>query len=311
MKQLILAAVFVAQLMLVLLFWYLSKPADEVREPFVSFDVDAVTEFIVRGDEEEIQLHKRGESWLLPDDYPADAEKIERVLDKLASAEGGWPVATSASTAKRFEVTEEKYQKHISVSAGENTMADIYLGTSPGFRKTHARKVEGGPVYAIEFSNYEAGTTLNSWLDKYLLRPIGPIQSLTRVDGFTLSDSDEGWISNSDIELDESKVRSYADRFETLTVFEISDAAIEDLAPTVAFDIVDDQGSFRLEMFFFEDGDNWVARSDRFDGHFGVAKYIASELDKQLEEFVEEPEQEETDTSDEGAVETIDIDLTE
>lgn len=311
MKQLILAAVFVAQLIFALLLWYFSKPADEVRDPFVSFDVDTVTEFIVRGDDEEISLRKSGETWLLPDDYPADVEKIERVLDKLASAEGGWPVATSASTAKRFEVTEEKYQKHISVSAGENTLADIYLGTSPGFRKTHARKVEGGPVFAIEFSNYEAGTTLNSWLDKYLLRPVGPIQSLERVEGFTLTPSDEGWTTNADMELDESKVRSYIDRFETLTVFEISDAAIEELAPTVAFDIIDDQGSFRLEMFFFEDGDNWVARSDRFDGHFGVAKYIASELDKQLEDFVEDPEEEDADDSAEESVQSIDIDLTQ
>ena len=293
MKQLILAAVLVAQLIFAALLWYFTTPGEEVREPFVSFEVDSATEFTVRGNDEEITLRKSGDDWLLPDDYPADAEKIERVLEKLASAEGGWPVATSASTAKRFEVTDEKYQKHISVLAGEDMLADIYLGTSPGYRKTHAREVDGGPVYAIEFSNFEAGTTLNSWLDKYLLRPSGAIQSLARVDDFTLTPSEDGWTSDPDAELDESKVRSYIDRFETLTVFEISDVEIADLDPTVEFEIEDGQGSSRLQLFFFEDGDNWVARSDRYSGHFGVAKYIASELDKQLDDLIVEPAEEE------------------
>ena len=35
--------------------------------------------------------------------------------------------------------------------------------------------------------------------------------------------TDGNWTTESDFELDESKVRSYMDRFESLSVFELSD----------------------------------------------------------------------------------------
>ena len=306
MKQLILAGILIVQLLFAVLLWYLNTPREEAQEAFLSFDVDAVSEVTVRGDGEEIVLRKPDEEWVLPSDHPADGDKVVRVLEKLATADTGWPVATSESTAKRFEVTEENYQKHIVVQEGEETVADVYFGTSPGFRKTHVRKAEGGPVYAIEFSNYEAGTDANSWLDKYLLRPRGTVQSVTRVDGYTLTQSDEGWKTDSDAEIDESKVRSFIDRFETLTVFEISDAELSETAPTVQFDITDDQGAMQLQLFHIEDGDKWIARSDRFEGKFGVAKYIASELDKQLSDLVVDDEE----TEESAESETVKLDIT-
>ena len=78
---------------------------------------------------------------------------MDSVVERFARAAGSWPVANTASTRERFEVTEENHQRHIVAKAGDDTVADIYLGTSPGYRKTHARRT----------GEDEIGCTTNRW----------------------------------------------------------------------------------------------------------------------------------------------------
>ena len=126
-------------------------------EPFLSFDAETIDALTVANSEGSVNLAKTDDGWQLPDGVPADASKIDEVVQKLADAAGGWPVASQASSAERFEVTEESHQRHLVLKAGEDTVADLYLGTSPGYRKAHARRADDDDVYAITFSNYEAG----------------------------------------------------------------------------------------------------------------------------------------------------------
>ena len=61
---------------------------------------------------------------------------------------------------------EDSYQRRVQVLTGDETLADVYLGTSPGYRRVHARRADADDVYSIEFSNFEAGTDVSSWLKK-------------------------------------------------------------------------------------------------------------------------------------------------
>ena len=293
MKQYVLASVFLVQLLIVVMVWLLSTGGPTEPETFIEFDSERVDRMVVASAEEHVELRKDEGIWTLPDGNPADDSKIGRVLEKLADATGDWPVATSEKTAKRFEVTEDSFQKRISVFSGEESLADVYLGTSPAFRRVHARDVAGGPVHSIEFSNYEASTTAESWLKKSLLRPEGSVTRLEREGEYTLFKQDGDWQSDPPAELDVSKVRSYMDRFETISVYEFSDADLAEQEPKAQFIIEDDEGTYSLTIYHVELLDDWVATSDRHVSQYGLATYVGSELVKDLAELAPDTDESE------------------
>lgn len=223
-------------------------------DPFLEFDADAVDMLSVsggaggggegdEGSEGNVVLAKKDDAWRLPDGLPADAAKVDEVIKKLADASAGWPVATSASVQERFELVEDNHQRRLTLSAGGETVADIYLGTSPGYRKTHARRVDDDNIYAITFSNYQAGMKESDWLDKALLRPDGALTGL-RYDNafaeppapvFALTKNEEGvWAAASGAALDQAKVETLAGRFTGLTVTDVSDVAAEEVLAEVS-----------------------------------------------------------------------------
>lgn len=214
-------------------------------EPFLEFDAAAVDALSVSGDQGEVALAKQDDAWQLPDGLPADGAKVDDVIEKLADAAGGWPVATSASVHERFELTEDSHQRRVKLSAGGDTVADIYLGTSPGYRKTHARRADDDNIYAITFSNYEAGMKDADWLDKSLLRPDGALTGL-RYHGamagsatplFALTKDEEGvWTAASGAALDQAKVETLAGRFTGLTVTGVSETTTDEVLAAVPAD---------------------------------------------------------------------------
>ena len=155
--------------------------------------VDGVV--IVDDKGQQIKLQRGDAGWMLPDarGLPADGEKISQLLDKLIAANAPWPVATSAESAKRFEVAPDKFQREIKLTDKDQVVADLYLGTSPGFKKVHARRAESDDVYAISFANYDATSRTDDWLDKTLLKPTGDITAVTRPDHWKLQHTGDTW----------------------------------------------------------------------------------------------------------------------
>ena len=125
--------------------------------PFLSFDAATVDALAISGEDGEVELAKTDGDWRLPSGLPADSVKVGELIDKLADADGSWPVATSASVQERFEVSDDNHQRRVKLSVGDEVVADVYLGTSPGYRKSHARRADDKDIFAITFSNYEAG----------------------------------------------------------------------------------------------------------------------------------------------------------
>jgi len=274
-------------------------------EPFLSFDIGTVDGLSVSNDEGTVDLTKAGDEWQLPEGLPADAAKVERVLEKLSDTSGGWPVASKASTAERFEVTEDNHQRHVTLKTGEETLADFYLGTSPGYRKAHARHADDDDIFAITFSNYEAGVAESDWLDKSLLRPDGALTAVERVDGFALTKADDGvWASGDGAELDQGKAETFAGRFSGLSVIGVSDLALPE-APKMTFALTDESGTQTLRIFHLEEDDDYVAMSDRVSGTFEMSSYIAEQMDKTVADLAPDPPE------DEAAEEATDEELFE
>lgn len=280
-------------------------------EPFLSFDAGTIDALSIANDVGSVALTKTDDAWQLPEGLPADASKVERVLEKLGDASGGWPVASKASTADRFEVTADNHQRHVVLKAGGETRADFYLGTSPGYRKAHARHADEDDIYAITFSNYEAGVQGSDWLDKSLLRPDGALTGVERVDGFALTKSDDGvWESRDGDELDQGKAETFAGRFSGLSVIRVSDLALPDAAK-MTFALADESGTQTLRIYHLEADDDYVAVSDRVPGAFEMSSYIAEQMDKTVADFAPDPaEEEDAPEADEAALLEDGLDVT-
>ena len=296
----------------------------EEPEPFLDFDAASVDSLTVSNNEGSVSLSKVDGNWELPNGVPAAGFKVDSVLEKLGSAAGSWPVANTASTRERFEVTEENHQRHLVAKAGDDTVADIYLGTSPGYRKTHALRSGDDDIYAIGFSNYEAGVKAADWLERSLLRPKGEVAALRRlpgdpvmapadpasdadteedgtavepVAGFELSkdggdseDSEEpnAWVSADGSVLDQGKVETFVGRFKGLSVTGVHEAALPESA-TMTFVLTDEEGEQTLSVFALDDGEKYVAASDRVAGTYELSKYIAEQMNKPLADLLPDP----------------------
>lgn len=284
-------------------------------EPFLSFDAAQVDAVTVANADGTVRLTKAEDAWLLADGLPADGAKVAAAIDKLAGAAGGWPVASSAATAERFEVTEDNHQRHVVLAGGDETLADIYLGTSPGYRKVHARRADDDAIYAIAFANYEAGVEPSDWLDKSLLQPEGAVAGLRRIDApaegaFALAKDDDGdWTATSGVALDAGKTATLVGRFTGLSVLDISDAALPD-EPYAAFALDDDEGELLISLYRLretpeapqstddeeaqeeeEPSYDYVATSNRAPGAFEISAYIAEQMDMALADLAPEPEE--------------------
>ncbi len=273
-----------AQLILVLVVWGLGQRDAEAPQAFLSFDSAIVDKLSISDGETSVELLRIGEEWKYGDDVPANKSKIEAVLKKLSNTSVGWPVGTTGSAAERFEVTDNLFQRRLVAKAGEALVADIYLGTSPSFRKVHARHASGGPVYSIDFSNYEVGAEENEWLDKGLFRPRGSIAGLERKGQFVATKRNGTWSSGGD-DLSQSEINKLAARFEGLSVTEPSDFQLPP-DPWIQYSLDDEEGTQLLSIYRVSDENNYAITSDRTAGVYGLSSFVAEQLDVQLSDLL-------------------------
>jgi hypothetical protein len=136
-------------------------------EPLLRFDASRLDEIRLAAGEESVTLRKVEGAWQLPDyhAFPADALEVERLLDQLADLRPGWPVATSGAAAERFKVADDAFERRIALLAGGEPAAELFIGTSPGFRKVHARADGSNDIHSVELRTYEASTKPADWID--------------------------------------------------------------------------------------------------------------------------------------------------
>ena len=143
-------------------------------------DIDRL---LVEGpDEASVELKKRDGQWILPGyfDAPVDDAKLKRVLEALPQSKRGFAVATSTSALERFKVNDEAFERRITFEKSGETQARLYLGTSAGLRKLHARNAEDRAVYIVEFPYYDAPTEAANWFRRDLTQvPESEIQSIS------------------------------------------------------------------------------------------------------------------------------------
>lgn len=155
----------------------------QVLAPFEGGLIDEVR--LSNNRDDKAVLKKSGGRWLLPalDGLPADPIMVEHLLDNIANVKAGWPIAQSAPARQRFQVADYHHQRRIDLNSEGKLLATLYLGTSPGFRKVHARNASDKAIYSIAFNVFDAPASSSAWIDRKLLQ----IRTPVRITGDTYS----------------------------------------------------------------------------------------------------------------------------
>jgi len=262
----------------------------------IKIDRDKVDGIVIADDKgAKVALHKTAAGWTLPDvqNLPADAEKVAGLLDKLVAAGAPWPVATSAESAKRFEVAADKFQREIQLKSGDAVVADVYFGTSPGFKKVHARRADSDDVYAISFANYEATARGDDWLDKNVLKPDGDVTTLARPDHWTLQRNGETWSLDGLAQGETTKQDAATDlvnKVANLRVMGVADAVPAD-ASTLKLELTATtaKGNFDYKLYQPQANGDFVVTRAGQDGAFKLAAYVGEPLIKDRGDLVGSP----------------------
>lgn len=182
----------------VLLAFGLNMTGSDISEaapdtPLLGQSLDNLDEILIADEpDQDLVLKRDQDQWQLPalDGFPANSDQANQLLDALAGARQGIPVATSADAQARFKVAKADFKRRLVLKRDGDTLATVYLGSSPGTDQSYARLAGDNAIYRVKLAAYQAPATTDDWLDKEVLTvPIGTIAAI-EVGDLTLTQSD-------------------------------------------------------------------------------------------------------------------------
>jgi hypothetical protein len=202
MKQLInaLLAIFVIQAAMVTALYWPNAGLIEVlsNDQFVPFNANFLDEIHIGDDKgNEAVLVKAGNRWVLPDlsGLTVNPELIEGLLQGVIRVQTGWPVASSVAARQRFALTDYNFRRRLTLIGSGELLGTIYLGTSPGFRRVHARNSVQDAIFEISYNSVDASAIDSDWLDKRTLQLHSPVS--ISGENYSLHKQDDNWRSDT------------------------------------------------------------------------------------------------------------------
>jgi len=141
--------------------------------PLITVVKDNIDRIILEGeDQARVVLDKRGDDWELIGEtgFPADTKQVEQLLERLADLKSGTPVATTSGAQQRFKVNDNSFERRITLAQGTETLAKLYLGSSPGVRRILARAEGQDAIHSVKMAAYDVPVKNSGWEDKTILQ---------------------------------------------------------------------------------------------------------------------------------------------
>ncbi len=151
---------------------------DQGFEPYapnskvVDFEPSAADTIYIAGEDGNLELKKLEDSWVLSIEskVPANNQQVETFLDTISGLKRTLAVATTENAAKRFKVSDNEYNYHLVIKDKEAELANLYFGTSPGFKQIHMRPAGTNEIIIGGLSSHELSPKVEQWIDKDLLK---------------------------------------------------------------------------------------------------------------------------------------------
>jgi len=224
--QLTLAGVLILQIAMILVFRSpFSSASMRTETRLLLPDLGAITpvRLAIDGPEDErITLVRDEQNWTIEEigDFPADNEKVERLLKDLERIEVRRPVVTSSRYHAAFKVEDDDNEARLRLwdTTDGEARVDLIFGSSPNYRTTHVRLGEEDAVFEIQgIAPYDVRPDTNGWIRKELFEmPESEIERLALTNGegrFELEKRDGRWTvavpaDHRDDALDQESVES-------------------------------------------------------------------------------------------------------
>ncbi|MDX1804688.1 MAG: DUF4340 domain-containing protein [Alcanivorax sp.] len=179
----ILTALLALQLILVaVVFGSRSQAGNADNGPYLDLKQNALTSLQVSDNKGSSLTLKQGDNgWRVParDDFPADSQHLDQLINGLNGVKPALPVAVSKDARQRFQVAKDHFNRHLVFHDAKGVVADLYLGKNAGANRVYARLAGKDAIQAITLPMWQASTQAADWLDHNYLNA-RPAQ-LTRI----------------------------------------------------------------------------------------------------------------------------------
>jgi hypothetical protein len=152
---------------------------------FPGFDAEQVYSVEIKTADREVKLSKEDGTWVVAtsDNYPADSEAADTMLDKVRDLKSTLIASRSAEKHSQFEVDESGVEVKM-LGTKEDLLAHFFIGkTGPDFMSTYVRKVDQDRVLQVDGylkSIFDKGT--RGWRDRTIFSfDASQVQRLTLV----------------------------------------------------------------------------------------------------------------------------------
>jgi len=129
---------------------------------------DVVAMAVTDEDGNKVQLRQVSGSWVLPDvdDYPAQAEEITSLLDKIVALDTRRLVTRTSGSHKRLQVAADSFVRRVELETTSGAKHTLYLGSAPSYGTTHVRLEGKDETYLTgDLTSWDFGATAVSWVD--------------------------------------------------------------------------------------------------------------------------------------------------
>ncbi len=282
----VLSAALGVQLVLAGALYWLSTGQGEYAQAqtIAGFDLDAADTLTIEDGEAILTLSRIDDNWQVDGEgsIPADAAAVFGVLERLSELEAGLPVATNKSSQAQLEVAEDKFQRKLTIKQGEDELAQLYLGTSPGFRKAHVRMKGEDAIHAAKINVFDFQTSESDWLDRQHFA----FDDVTEIsgDGYAVRLLDSAWQIVDPDNMQETHIvdSAVADEFVSnleqlaLTgIYEPSELATsESEAELVEMNLTVQVGGKPVVLSMVNQDDNFYVERDDREGRFTISESV-------------------------------------
>jgi hypothetical protein len=120
--------------------------------------------------DELVTLSRGAEGWAIDeaDGYPAQADKVDQLLEKLQEVQVRRPVVGSSRYHRALKVAEGERERRVRLwqDGSGSPDLDFFLGSSPNYQRIHVRRADDDEVYEIQgLGSYDVRPDAQAWFD--------------------------------------------------------------------------------------------------------------------------------------------------
>lgn len=288
----VLSGILVIQLGLaaVLSFTGTDSGAFTSKEKYVGLTLSDIDKITIEEQEKPLLVLNRqdDDDWMMPGyfDFPVDTKQLNDMADTLFNINKTWPIATTGAAEKRFKVGKEKFERRIVFSKADKPLDTLYIGSSPSYKKVHARLNDEDEIYSIDFSAFKASSEGKEWADKDFLQiprdditdiVLPTVQLKREGTKLIVADLKETETSN------ETEISNLTNKISNLTFSEVlgkeAKPEFQQDDPKLELELTVKSGkSVKYALSKFKEKNDYVLKKSTDDYYFKIVSYVGDEL---------------------------------